>query len=43
VEGGTASREKGQNWKLPGGPVKEMGRTDGAAEVVVESKFGAIE
>jgi hypothetical protein len=43
VEGGTASREKGQTWKLPGGPIKEVGWTDEATEVVVERKLGEKE
>jgi hypothetical protein len=34
LESGTASREKGEIWKLPDGPIKEMGRTEGATAVV---------
>jgi hypothetical protein len=43
VEGGTESRERVQNWKLPGRSIKDMRRTDCALEVVVESELGGFE
>jgi hypothetical protein len=43
LEGGTESREKGQTWELPGGPIKEMGKTGGATEILVERELGGKE
>jgi hypothetical protein len=43
LDDGTASREKGEMWGLPGGPIKEISRTDGATDVVVEGDWGGIE
>jgi hypothetical protein len=43
LEGGTANLEKGQTWELPGGPLKEMVKTNGATEILLERELGGKE